>query len=183
MTESCKLGDRAQEWWRDYMEPAPRRRGAARAAMARLRRAASPMEALMEPATLDLARRLGRTGEQELARVGILAAVLAHVRETDNRAVARAAGPPQPTADPGKDDEEAVLKYGRFRRLLQADDDDLLDQMRRLVHLLGNRAKVSDLACSILFWGDRMRRRWVLGYYGLDARTPADTPAEPSNAE
>lgn len=183
MSGSIDIGDRARQWWRDYMKPAPRRRGAARAAMARLRRAASPMEALMEPATLDLARRLGRTGEQELARLGILAAVLAHVREDDDRAVARAAGPPHPTADPGKDDEEAVLKYGRFRRLLQADDDDLLDHMRRLVHLLGNKANVADLAHSILLWGDRTRQRWVFDYYNLGAPAPAATATEPSNAE
>lgn len=177
MTREQDIGTRARQWWHDYVEPLPHRRGAARAAMARLRRTHTAMDALMEPATLDLARRLGRTRPQDLPRVGMVAAVLAHVRENDDRPVARAAGPASPSADPKKDDENAVVKYGRFRRLLQADDDDLVDQMRRLVRLLGGKANVADLAYSIFYWGDRTRQRWVFDYYALGTPPKQDAPA------
>jgi len=122
---------------------------------------------LMEPAAIGLARRLGRTAPAQMTRNCILAAVLAHVRENDSVSLARAAGPQEVMGEQVKDDRAAKLKYGRFKRLLQSDDDELLEQMRRLVHLLGQKASVADLAVSILFWGDRTRKRWVYEYYDL----------------
>jgi len=159
-----EAAEAATKWWREMAEPTnPRKRGSARAAMAQLRRATSPIDALMEPSTIDLARRLERTSPNGINRVGIVAAVLAHVRQDAEEAVARACGPTS-LDDP----ESAKLKYGRFRRLLQSDDDDLIDQMRRLVHLLDQKANVADLAVSILWWSDHERQRWALAYYRAD---------------
>ncbi len=139
-----------------------------------MRRATSPIEALMEPESIALARRLGRTAPIEMNRNCMLAAVLAHVREHDPTPLARAAGPATPSGDVSADDRTAKLKHGRFKRLLQSDDDELLEQMRRLVHLLGERANILDLTTSILFWGDRTRRRWVFDYYNVShSPTPA----------
>jgi CRISPR system Cascade subunit CasB len=164
-----RRGEIAAQWWRELAEPSnARARGAGRAALARLRRARNATDALMEPATIDLGRRLGMLSSDRLERVGMVAAVLAHVRTGSGQRVARACGPTSPNdADDGK------LKYGRFRRLLQADDEDLIDQMRRLVHLLGQQANVDDLADSILWWGDKVRQRWALDYYGVDRQPEA----------
>lgn len=166
-------GEAAARWWRELADPTnPTKRGAARAALAQLRRAASPIDALMEPSTIDLARRLERTSAVRINRVGMVAAVLSHVRENIPVSVARACGPTSL-----EDPDSAKLKHGRFRRLLQSSDDDLIDQMRRLVHLLDQKVNVADLAASILRWGDdRERRRWALDYYQAE-RQPSDISA------
>lgn len=164
-------GEIAAQWWRDLATPKdPGKRGAGRAALAHLRRASNPIDALMEPATIDLARRLRMVTPNRITRVGIVAAVLAHVRQDMSIGVARACGPTG-------DSDDGKLKYNRFRRLLQTQDDDLIDQMRRLVHLLGEQANVADLARSILFWGDGERKRWALAYYHAD-REIENAPAE-----
>ena len=174
MKEAINLGKTAADWWRYYKE---RDRGS----FARLRRVNSVVEALMEPATIHLARRLGRTAPAQMTRNCILAAVLAHVREDDTRPIARAAGRDAPNGEQMADDRTAKLKYGRFKRLMQSDDDELLDQMRRLVHLLGQKGNVADLTSSILFWGDRIQKRWVFDYYGLGRdQQPAESDISPA---
>ncbi len=173
----------AAQWWRELADPKnPGQRGVGRAVLARLRRAHTPTDALLEPATIDLARRLGILRHENasevgrsLERVGILAAVLAHVRSDDTVFVARACGPTAPDKDDGR------LRYGRFRRLLQAQDSELIDQMRRLVDLMGGTANVADLARGILFWGDRIRRRWALEYFRANLETERP-PSEAANA-
>ncbi len=170
-------GDIARRWWHGLVKD-PARRGAARASLARLRRAGARTDAFLEPATSDLVRRLGVTSPKQVDRAAAIAMVLAHVREDDATPVARACGP----AD---DSDSGKLKYNRFRRLLQAEDDELVDQMRRLVHLLGGRVNVADLATSLLFWGDGTRRRWALAYYRADREpeSAAASAARPSTSE
>ena len=117
-----------------------------RAALARLRRASNPLAAAAEPATLDLYRKLdpvpGGAGweaiSDDLARVAVLASVLAHVREDDKKLVGRALGPP-----PGAGPEEAVLKSLRMRRLMAArGNEEIGTAFRRAVALLDGRANV-----------------------------------------
>ena len=148
----------AEEWWHDLLGvEQPGQRGPHRAALARLRRAATPLEVIQEPVALRLVARLPRDPD----RVAILAGVLAFVRESDNERVARVIG------RRSLDDEESILAEARFRRLLQVRDDELMDQMRRLVRLTKGRANVYDLAYAILHWGDRVKKRWIFDYYGV----------------
>ena len=73
------------------------------------------------------------------------------------------------------------MSEGRFRRLLQTDGDELMDAMRRLVHLTKRKANVYDLSFSVLRWGDIVKKRWIFEYYNVaiagDARprTAPDT--------
>ncbi len=184
------IGDIARRWWNDYR---PRKPGETRgksqsAAFAKLRRAGNAIEAFLEPATFDLFRRLdsSRLSAKQQDRVAILAALLAHVREDAPDRIARAIGPESPSDDIGKTDETAKLKYARFRRLLQATDDELLDQMRRLIRLLDGRANVADLARSVIFWNDKIKKDWLLEYFkqspgaAKSEAAPASSPPESS---
>ena len=154
----------AVAWWRHLVPPSEessRRatRGAQRAALARIRRAATPLEVMQEPEALRLIVRL--SGENP-DRVAVLAGILAFVREPDKQSIARAIG--RGGLD---DDQSALMSEGRFRRLLQTDGDGLMDAMRRLVRLTKGSANVYDLSFAVLRWGDKVKRRWIFDYYGV----------------
>ena len=163
----------AEKWWHDLTSETATRRGQRRAARARLRRARTPLEMIQEPEALRLIASL--PGEKP-DRVAILAGILAFVDKSDDSPVPRAIGRAK------LDDEAALMSEGRFRRLLQTDGDDLMDAMRRLVHLTKRKANVYDLSFSVLRWGDIVKKRWIFEYYNVaiagDARprTAPDTP-------
>lgn len=156
----------AEEWWRELQgaDRTGQRSGPHRAALARLRRAETPLEVMQEPVALRLIARLPRNPD----RVAILAGVLAFVRDPDNERVARAIG------RRSLDDNVAILAEPRFRRLLQARDDELMDAMRRLVRLTKGKVNVYDLSYAILFWGDKVKKRWIFEYYGVYESTRPD---------
>jgi CRISPR system Cascade subunit CasB len=160
----------AAGWWRS-LQSAPNGSGGDRAALARLRHSATAMEAALEPATLDLARRLG-TDWRDLGRVAVTAAVLAHVRDdARDRPAARQLGPIA-----GGD---AAMSWLRFRRLMQAGtEDEQVVAFRRAVALAGGRLNVHDLAGSLLAWSDDRRRRWILNYH--NAPPPAGEGSNPA---
>ncbi|ACI50222.1 CRISPR-associated protein, Cse2 family [Gluconacetobacter diazotrophicus PA1 5] len=165
------IAEKARNWWRE-LQPDPGGRPGDRGTLARLRRCASIVDALFEPAVQTLARRCGARREGELARVALVAAVLAHVR-SDNPAqfVARQIGP----TDMAKV-ATALCKPVRFRRLLDASEfDECLTAFRRLVTLAGRTVNVADLARSVLAWprtgmwddmaAEKIRVRWVYEYW------------------
>ena len=161
--------DVAYRWWLDLTS---RQTGAARGALARLRRANTPLEVLQEPEALRLIAMLGRRRSPQ--RAAMLAGVLAHVREDLDTPVARAAGP-RTSAQP----ESAVLAESRFRRLLQSDEDERMEHIRRLVRMFKGTANVRGLAHAVLYWGDRVKQQWIFDYYGVALETP-DTQEEHS---
>ena len=110
-----------------------------------MRRAATPIEVMQEPEALRLIARLPRNPD----RVAVLAGVLAHVRESEDRRVARAIG--RTTLD---DEQSALVSEGRFRRLLQTNDDELMEPMRRLVRISKGTINVRDLSAAVLYWSD-----------------------------
>jgi len=65
------------------------------------------------------------------------------------------------------DDNSALFSESRFRRLLQTPAVDLLDPMRRLVRMNKGTLNVRDLAKSILYWGDQVKKRWIFDYYAV----------------
>lgn len=168
----------ALAWWRDLQ---PDEEGGDRAALARLRRAATLTEAMAEAATIDLWRRLvscdpaHRTTACDLdllPRVAAIAHVLAHARENTEQTVMRRVG-----RERYGDAEGAILKPIRFRRLLAARaDDELMREMRRLVQLADRRLDVGHLAASLLFWSDATRARWAFDYFAARHATPSVSP-------
>jgi len=165
----------ACDWWQRLTRRDGPHLGPRRAALARIRRAATPIEVMQEPETLRLIERLPHNPD----RVARLAGVLAFVRESEERSVARAIG--RASLDAG---DRALVSEGRFRRLLQAQDNELMDAMRRLVRMARGTLNVQDLSCAILDWGDgyrgdRIKRRWIFDYYNVSGsiRPVEDAPA------
>ena len=162
----------AYEWWRGLNPEGAARSGPARAAIARMGRAATPIEVMQEPEALRLVARLPRDPE----RVAVLAGVLAHVRESDERRVARAVG--RKSLD---DDRSALLSDSRFRRLLQTPGAELMEPMRRLARMAKGKLNVHDLASAVLYWGDGVKKRWIFDYYGVaDLRFGDGAPETPA---
>lgn len=168
----------AVSWWRALQPDPERKRPGDRAALARLRRVSSVAEAMQEPATIALFRRIGAKGAEALPDVAVLAAVLAHVREDVlTRSAARLVGPD----DPDKP-ETAVMSPLRFRRLMEArEPDERLVAFRRMAALAGGRLPVRDLAETLLDWSEERRSRWVYEYW--NAVGPAPQPYQSTPAE
>ena len=122
----------AFDWWQRLTRSDGPHLGQRRAALARIRRAATPIEVMQEPEALRLIERLPRNPD----RVAVLAGTLAFVRETDERSVARAIG--RSSLD---DEDSALMSEGRFRRLLQTQDTELMDTMRRLARMMKGKAQ------------------------------------------
>ncbi len=173
MTDAPGPREIAQKWW---WELQPERRGGGdRAALARLRRAPTVLAAAMEPEALELCRRLGR-GPDRLEPASLVAAVLAHVREDSGPSMkfARQLG-----KQPG--DKPAPMSWLRFRRLIQASTpDEQLIAFRRAVALANRKLNVTDLAESLLDWGDKRRQRWLYAYYDVP---PPYQPSEASGTQ
>lgn len=150
----------AFEWWNRLTS---QRSGHQRAAIARMKRAATPIEVMYEPEALRLIERLPRDPD----RVATLAGVLAWVGSDDSRPVARAVG--RSSLD---DSESADLSEARFRRILQTPPGDLMDAMRRLVRVTKGKANVRDLSVAVLYWGHKVRQNWIFNYYNVNAGRP-----------
>ncbi len=177
-------GTIALAWWEELNDdPAasdPWKKKGNPGALARLRRASNPVEALAEARTMTLAKRLGvRPGEyQTLARVWAMAAVLAHVKEHDgSKNMSEMLGPP-------KEGEQGVMSELRFHRLIAASEPaDLMRQMRNAVKLLKGTANIEDLANAIYWWGDKTRINWTYAYWGAAFASPAITDTTDQSAQ
>ena len=143
-----------------------------RAALAHLRRCSSVAAAMSEPATITLFRACAADQPEDLERIALTAAVLAHVRDDKPaQKLARSVGP-QDLSDPAS----ALLKPLRFQRLMTAStSDERLIAMRRLVALAGGAVNLRDLIEALLFWDDKRRIQWTYDYWG------AGQPATQSN--
>lgn len=117
---------------------------------AELRRAVPPENVAFSPA---FARLLNALPGLDWRRLAVVASLLARVSEHDGRrSVAAACG--------------EVVREGRMRRLVETSvRDELPAQLGSILRLLGGTANVSDLAASVYFWGDHVRRQWAMDYY------------------
>jgi CRISPR system Cascade subunit CasB len=161
--------ERAALWWfnlQDTTEEGRVNPRADRAARARLRRAA-PGDAMTDDAVNRLYRLLwGAEFELwKMKRTVRVALVLAHVRGNIPQLFGEALG---------EGGENAPLKPLRFKRLLQAgDEEDIIREFRRAVDLLGGSANVRNLAELLLNWGtEKTRARFAFEYLGARAAIP-----------
>ncbi|MGF3026763.1 type I-E CRISPR-associated protein Cse2/CasB [Methylobacterium aquaticum] len=163
-----------------------------RGALARLRRASTPLDVLDEEVVFQLHHGLGygrRHAADTLVPVAVAACVLARVA-ADNpaRSLAAVLGPPYGSRD---GEPPPLLSALRLKRLTAArDPDDLLRQMRRAVDLADDRpVDVAGLGETILDWlhperGDRARATFAFEYHAAAHRPPgrAPEPASPPAA-
>lgn len=171
-------------WWR-RLHPDASGRGGDRGALARLRRAASPQEALLEGSVVQLhgevckALARDRLPEHQIEALATLAGVLAAVRPGDG---AGGGAAPRFAAALGKNTgDRALMSPQRFTALLRAADwGERMRHLRRAVALLGNvRVDVVRFADDLFHWDDGTRRRWVFDYY---QQAPAES-GEPQTQE
>lgn len=151
-----------QSWWREMHPDKQSGYRGDRASMAKLRHAATSMEASMEPAVLGLCRALD-AAPTDMNQVALIAAVLADLREAaSGDSIAKALGQPEGTP---------LCSASRFRRILEATEPDAqLTAFRRALALLKHRGNLNDLVQSLLEWNDPYRRdtrrqRWLYDYY------------------
>lgn len=148
---------------------------------ARLRRARSQTEVLMEPKAIQLAQRMGRlargriVSDEAIGAALDLARVLAHVKEHDGkqrlmqRAGWRTFAGDRRESDAG--DDRPTLSGVRFRRLLTTDGGEaLVAAFTRLVRQLDGVVNVGELASDFLDWthptrGAKVRRKWAFDYF------------------
>jgi CRISPR system Cascade subunit CasB len=167
----------ARRWWamiQGDQEEVASPRGRDRAALARLRRAVTPVEALEEPVVFDLYKKLGfgRSDiDRRLPRVAVVAAVLAHIK---GDAAPAENGFRRRFAEILGHGERPLMSELRFKRLLSATEDrDLMTSFRRAVALAGGKnIDVGDVAASLLDWSDRRRMHWAFDYYGAGIAAP-----------
>lgn len=154
---------------------------------ARLRRARSRVDALMEPKAIQLAQRVGRLSKSSRAsdeEIGValdLARVLAHVKTHDGaKRVMEQAGwqtfaGDRRESDAGKD--APALSGIRFRRLLTTEaGEPLVAAFVRLVRQLKGTVNVPELAWDFLNWshptrGARVRSKWAFDYFAAGTPT------------
>lgn len=135
---------------------------------AALRRAATLNEVLFNPSFHRLRRVMRESRWAHAERLAQIATLAARISEPRfGASFASQLGKPEA----GKD--KPPLSGLRFRRLLQARDPEELTQLlTRAIALLGGKANLYDLAESVYWWNDGVRRQWAFDYY--DANPKAD---------
>lgn len=147
------LGKALQQWWEDLQQRQGDR--------AELRRAQTLEDVILLPAFQRACQRFRpffRHEEHWESRLASVLGLLAHVRQTSDRSLAREMASPTSNEPP-------VVSELRFRRLLQRERADLHLAMIRALRMLGHQANLHDLANSVYFWGDAVKRRWAFDYF------------------
>lgn len=177
----------ARSWWERFIKPET---SEARATRARLRRAHHWQQAMLEPAAIVLARRLGVTEHEARLRMALsLASVLAHVKENISVPLMRELGYKITPTDKSKGEPPPQLAPLRFTRLLRSTPEELPLALIRLVRLAGGTANVGELAAAMMNWTheasrEKQRRRWAFDYYAASQEAPdAKTDSDPHEAE
>jgi CRISPR system Cascade subunit CasB len=144
------LGQALQKWWEELQL-----RNADRA---ELRRAESVAEIILLPAFQRVCIRFKPFFQHEKNwedRFAAITGLLAHVRSTTRDTLAYTmSGNPKP-----------VVSELRFRRLIQRDRNELFISMIRVLRMLDGKANLHDLAHSVYYWGDPVKRDWAFTYF------------------
>lgn len=144
------LGEVLQQWWTDLQERNGDR--------AELRRAETVADVILLPAFQRACLRFKPFFKEEEhweARLATVLGLMAHIRHTNPEqalAMQMAGSPP-------------VVSELRFRRLIQRNRDDLYVSMIRILRMLGNKANLHDVANSVYYWGDKVKRDWAFVYF------------------
>lgn len=153
------LGEVLQQWWTDLQ--------ARNGDRAELRRAETVADVILLPAFQRACVRFKpffNEDEQWEVRLATVLGLIAHIRTPNPEqalALQMAGNPP-------------VVSELRFRRLIQRDRADLYVSMIRVLRMLGNKANLHDLANSVYYWGDNVKRDWAFAYF---PNTPEKTSA------
>lgn len=147
--KESSMGKHLTAWWRGLQERPGER--------AELRRAGTVAEVVMTPAFQRACSQFAGHFQNEKKwedRLAAIIGLLSHVREASGQKLGEqmAGNPP-------------VVSELRFRRLIQRNRDDLYVAMIRVIRMLKYRANPYDLAGSIYYWGDSVKKEWAYSYF------------------
>ena len=149
-SKQSKIGRDLEEWWHQLQDD--------KGARAELRRCKGVDEVVMTAAFQRLCYRLrpafkGQSNWED--RLAAIAGLLSHGEEIElGLALAKQMSEGKP-----------VVSELRFRRLLQRDRAELYTTMIRVLRMLKGKADIHDLAQSVFYWGDKVKKDWAYAYF------------------
>ncbi|MBN2701188.1 MAG: type I-E CRISPR-associated protein Cse2/CasB [Methylothermaceae bacterium] len=150
-------GQILQDWWLELIEN--------RGERAELRRAKSVIDAALQPVTIRLITRLQSTPTDNQQRLAMIAGLSSHLDPHSEQTILRDPKPLPEKMTTSKG-ERVLVSELRFRRLLRYQStEELYRPMIRVLALLDHRANLFDLAESMYWWGDRVRKDWAFAYF------------------
>ncbi len=165
------VGDVCYRWWRQALGPET---GRGRAARARLRKAASAVEAIQVEETFELYKALDRKPDTET--LALIAISLAQIKENTAQKAAERFG--------RKNGDTRLLSDLRFQRLVRTPDPaELVTPLRRALKVIDDRANICDLARDLYYWNEETRIRWCFEYYGGGPVPTNETHPAPEHTE
>ena len=144
------LGKALTDWWTELQDN--------NAARAELRRAKTVADVVLLPHFQRSCHRFQPFFQHERRwqeRLAMILGLLSHVqKESDHTLPRRMAGDPP------------ELSELRFRRLIQYKKrEDIYLPMIRVIRKLDKKVNLHDLAYSIYYWGDKVKREWSFEYF------------------
>lgn len=176
-TQSKSPGAVCAGWWRQTFANDD---GAARMVRARLRRCATPAEALTIEAVHDLNAQLRAAGYRPGAeRLALVAIVLAHAAESGDRRLAEVFGRRE-----SKDGPRALSEL-RFEALVHTTDCvGLIAPLRRAMAIVRRTpVSVAALAADLYRWDQNVRIGWCFQYYGASDAVLTQRETNPGEIE
>jgi len=153
-------GEILKDWWLALADN--------RGDRAELRRAGSPDDAALIPATVQLVTRLRGTDVEKhgdwIERIPAIAGLAAHLDPDARHAILEVATPLPERMVHLKGDRPLVSEL-RFRRLLRTPRQDLYRPMIRILAMLDHQANLFELAESLFWWGPRIQKEWAFIYF------------------
>lgn len=151
------IGKVLLDWWEGLEDD--------RAGRAILRRASTITAVSLSPPYQRLYRRLRGAGWADETspyhndRLAAAIGLLSHVKQNDQRALAKSMSQREGTGD------RPCVSELRFRRLLESPDlDALFIGLRRVLPLMNHGVNVLGLANDLVHWGDDVKKRWAYSY-------------------
>ena len=146
-----RVGRELEEWWHTLQDD--------RGARAELRRCKSVDEVVMTATFQRLCYRLRPAFEKQPNWEDRLAAITGLLSHIETMA------PEVGLARQMSDGNPPVVSELRFRRLLQRDRVELYTTMIRVLRMLKGKADIHDLARSVFYWGDKVKKDWAYAYF------------------
>jgi len=158
--QNTPAGDVLKDWWLAL--------AGNRGDRAELRRARSPVDAALIPATAHLLARLRDTDVKNHAgwveRIPAIAGLAAHLDPNAEHAVLYGAiSLPERMAQARGD--RVLVSELRFRRLLRTPRAELYRPMIRVLALLDHQANLFELAETMFWWGPKLQKEWAFAYF------------------
>lgn len=154
--EKEAIGSASHKWWCELQQDS--------SARARLRRAATLLDLVLEPEIHQLRRYLqGLRGHpvevDKIDKVALIAGVLAYVKEESEKSLG---------AQLGQTAQDRPAIEPRLRQLLRVDwhsNDELLPKWRRMLTLLDGKVNILALSVLLFNWGDWTKKVLASEFY------------------